>query len=90
MKEIIKTVYVADDGTEFSNKKECEMHEGIKLWDVTLEFEGVVSRSVFAKTAREARDMVLDDYYVEDIDFSLVNDSVELSKSNFNKAKEDA
>ena len=84
MKQTIKIIYVADDGTEFSTKEECEAHEGIKLWDVDLYFEGFLSRSVFAKSADEAREMVLNDYYDEDIEFELKSKNVELSKSNYN------
>lgn len=53
------TIYVAEDGTRFASKKDCEKYEedcknGKTIFDYAITFKGVVVGEISAFSARDA------------------------------------
>lgn len=69
-----KTTYVANDGKEFSNYKECKQYEeekaNLKQYHVDITFAAYADATVTAKNREEAKEKALKyvrkTYYLED------------------------
>lgn len=68
-----KNIYVADDGTTFDTEEEVKAYvKSLKRYEVEFILEGSYWTTVRAKSREEALKLA-DDYFIEDIDFNVVD-----------------